>query len=128
MHEGAIMSTFDTWDSMPVRQVWDGVVARLVQSKLITMALVELEPDGVVPEHRHESEQLGFCIDGSLTFTVDGESRDCVPGSTWRILSWQPHSARVGPAGAVVAEVYSPVRADWEALPSLAARTTRWPA
>lgn len=121
------MSAFQTFAEVPPKQIWDGVVARLVQSELITMAFIELAPNSIVPEHRHVNEQLGFVIEGSLTFTVDGESRDCVPGSSWRILSDLPHSVRVGASGAVVAEVYSPVRADWTALPDLAQASTRWP-
>jgi quercetin dioxygenase-like cupin family protein len=121
------MTTFGELAAMPRKQIWDGVEARLVQSELITMTVIELAPGSVVPEHRHENEQLGFVIEGSLHFTVDGESRDCGPGSTWRILSGLPHSVRVGPDGAVVAEVYSPVRADWAALADTEPRPTRWP-
>lgn len=122
------MSTFDDQRSLPLTKIWDGVVARVVQSELITMAIVELEPNSVVPEHHHVNEQLGFVIEGSVEFTVGGETRTCTPGSTWRILADIPHHVRVGPEGAVVAEVYSPVRADWAALPTAPAAPPQWPA
>jgi quercetin dioxygenase-like cupin family protein len=122
------MRTFGELEKLPTREIWNGVIARVVQSELITMAIVELEPNSVVPEHHHVNEQLGFVIKGSVVFTVGGERRECTPGSTWRILADVPHDVRVGPEGAVVAEVYSPVRADWAALPESDPKPTRWPA
>jgi quercetin dioxygenase-like cupin family protein len=122
-----VSDTFAELASMPVKQIWTDVVARIVQSELITMAIVELAPNSVVPEHHHVNEQLGFVIAGSITFTVDGETRERGPGQSWRILADVPHDAVAGPAGAVVAEVYSPVRADWAALPDSPARTPSWP-
>ncbi len=119
--------TFAELASMPVKQIWTDVVARTVQSELITMAIVELAPNSAVPEHHHVNEQLGFVITGSITFTVDGETKERGPGESWRILADVPHDAVAGPAGAVVAEVYSPVRADWAALPDSPARTPIWP-
>ena len=80
----------------------------------MTLSLLELEPDTVVPEHSHENEQLGICIEGSLTFTIGGETREVVPGGTWRILGHVPHSVVTGPDGAVLVEVFSPIRADWQ--------------
>ncbi|WP_255949749.1 cupin domain-containing protein [Streptomyces odontomachi] len=113
--------------TMPVKQIWDGVRARIVQSELITMAIVELGPGAAVLGHQHANEQLGFVISGSLVFTVDGERRERGPGETWRIPAHVPHEATAGPQGAVVAEVYSPVRADWAALPDSPARRPAWP-
>lgn len=121
------MTTFAELDQLPIRKIWDGVTARIVQSELITMAVVELEPGSVVPQHHHVNEQLGFVISGSVVFRVDGQDHECGPGSTWRILANQPHDVRVGPEGAVVAEVYSPVRADWAQLPEAAPSAPVWP-
>lgn len=119
--------TFDHVDTIRPRRIWDGVLARLVQSELITMAIVELEPNAEVLEHQHVNEQLGFVIEGSITFTVDGETKQVGPGGTWRILADVPHNAQAGPEGATVAEVYSPVRADWAALDTEEPVQARWP-
>jgi len=119
--------TFQELADVPRTAIWDGVQARLVQSELITLAIVELAPNSVVPAHRHHNEQLGFVIQGSLRFTVDGETREFGPGGTWRILANVPHEARAGAEGAVVAEVYSPIRQDWAALAPLPATEPRWP-
>lgn len=120
--------TFSELPTLPVKEIWEDVVARVVQSDLITMAIVELAPNSVVPAHHHVNEQLGFVITGSVRFSVDGETRERRAGEAWRILADVPHEVQVGPEGAVVAEVYSPVREDWAALPDTAARPPAWPA
>src|SRR5205809_7921797 len=96
--------------------VWDGVTARVVAGERISLALVELEPDAVVPEHHHPHEQLGLVIEGEITFRVGDEERTLGPGGTWRITSDVPHEAKAGAEGAAVIDVFTPTREDWEAL------------
>ena len=88
---------------------------------------VELEPNAVVPEHRHANEQLGMVIRGRMHFTVDGETRDLGPGGTWRILGDRPHDVVAGPEGAVVIDVFTPVRSDWDEKPIVGTPAPRWP-
>ncbi len=121
-------STFHELAEVPPTRIWDGVLARMIHSELITMAIVELGPDTPVPLHQHHNEQLGFVITGSVRFTVDGETRTLGPGGNWRIFADVPHQAESGPGGAVVAEVYSPVRQDWVGLPTAAPSPPGWPA
>lgn len=108
-------------------QVWDGVRARRVQGDQLTLAIVELDPDAEVPEHAHPAEQNGMVIAGQMTFRIADEQRQLGPGGTWRILGGVRHSATAGPDGAVVIDTFSPIRADWEALPSLEPTNPRWP-
>jgi quercetin dioxygenase-like cupin family protein len=117
-------------ESVEIIDVWgEAVRARRIQGDRITLALLELAPNAVVPGHRHEAEQLGLVIEGSLTFTVGDERRELGPGGTWRIPSDTPHQVTTGPAGATVVDVFAPPRSDWDALPSSPARpATRWPA
>ena len=114
--------------SVPLLEVWGQTVrARRVQGDTITLAVVELDPNAIVPEHRHAAEQLGMVIRGEMHFTVDGETRVLGPGGTWRILSERPHNVQAGPEGAVVIDVFSPVRSDWDALNVAPATEPRWP-
>ena len=108
--------------------IWDGVAARIVLGERITMAVVELDPGGVVPEHDHPHEQLGLVIEGSVTFRVGEETRRLGPGGTWRIPGGAPHEARAGARGAVVVDIFTPTRDDWERIDRDAARPPRWPA
>ena len=113
---------------VPPLDVWgETVQARVIVGNNASLAVVELEPGAIVPEHRHEHEQLGLCIEGSITFTIDGVRRALGPGGTWRILSNLPHDAVAGPEGAIVVDIFAPVRADWGARPPSEPRPPRGP-
>lgn len=121
------MSAFGNVSSLELQRIWDGVHARIVHGDRITLGVLELDPNSVVPEHSHEHEQLGVCLSGSLVFRVGDESRQLGPGETWSIPGNVPHEVHVGPAGAVVLDVFAPTRDDWRQAPSADARTPRWP-
>ncbi|MBB3725010.1 cupin domain-containing protein [Nonomuraea dietziae] len=114
-------------NAIPPIRIWKDVLARVVQGEQLTLAVVELPPHGLVPEHRHVNEQIGLCLQGTLTFRVGQETRGLGPGGTWRILAHVPHEAQAGPEGAVVVEVFAPVRDDWAELEQAAPATPRWP-
>ena len=122
------MSNLTDIATVPVVDVWgEAARARRIEGERITLALLELAPDSVVPGHRHENEQLGMVITGSVTFTVGDETRELGPGGTWRIPSGTHHQVVSGPGGAIVVDVFSPIRSDWDALPSNPATTPSWP-
>jgi len=121
------MSTLNELAGVRPLQVWKGVIARAVEGDRVSLAVIELDPMSVVPEHSHENEQLGMVISGSVTFRVDDEVRELGPGGTWRIAPNRPHEVRVGPEGAVVIDVFAPARADWAALESLEPQAPQWP-
>ncbi len=107
--------------------VWEGIHARRVEGERMTLAIVELDPGAVAPEHTHPAEQHGIVLAGELRFRVGDEERLLRPGGTWRILSGVPHSAVAGPQGAVVIDVFSPRREDWHALTPIGLSAPRWP-
>jgi quercetin dioxygenase-like cupin family protein len=112
---------------LDLQAIWDGAAARSVHGERLTLAVVELDPGSVIPEHSHDHEQLGIVLRGDVTFRVGDETRALTAGGTWRIPSNVPHEVRVGPAGAVVIDAFAPVRDDWRDRESLA-RSPRWPA
>ena len=107
-------------------ELFGGVVARVVTGDRSTLAVVELDPNAVVPEHSHDNEQLGVLVAGSMTFRIADETRELAPGGTWRIPSNTPHDVKAGPDGAVAVESFVPARTDWEPLPRRTA-APRWP-
>lgn len=121
------MSTFGDLGSTDAQRIWDGVAARSVHGERLTMSVVELDPGAVVGEHRHDNEQLGIVISGSITFRVGDERQELGPGGTWRIPSDTPHEATAGPEGAVVIDIFAPVREDFRRLEPLEHRSPRWP-
>jgi quercetin dioxygenase-like cupin family protein len=121
------LAGFDDLRSLPLIQIWDTVAARTVHGERQSLAVVELDPNAVVPEHQHDNEQLGMVITGSLRFRIGEETRDLGPGETWSIPSNAPHEVVAGPEGAVVIDVFAPARADWLSLERTGERPPRWP-
>ena len=121
------MEPFADLSALPARQIWQSVTVRAVDGERLTLGVVELDPNAVVPEHRHDHEQLGLVLQGSLEFRVGDQKRQLAPGGTWRIPSNVPHEVIVGPEGAVVIDVFAPVRQDWVGMEPVPERQPRWP-
>jgi quercetin dioxygenase-like cupin family protein len=118
---------FDDVRELPLVRIWDGINARVLNGERLSFAVVELDPGVPLPEHHHEHEQLGVVIRGAITFRIGDETRELGPGETWTIPSNVPHEATAGPDGAVVIDVFAPVREDWAALEATEPREPRWP-
>jgi quercetin dioxygenase-like cupin family protein len=122
------MSAFEDIEAVGPLRIWDDVVAREIHGDQTTLAVVELEPGALVPEHQHVSEQLGLVITGTVEFRVADETQELGPGATWNIPAEVPHEVRAGAEGAVVIDVFSPTReADWAGLGREAPRAPNWP-
>ena len=122
------MSAFADLPEIAPHAIWDGLTGRVVEGERVTFAVIELEPDCVVPEHSHENEQLGVLVRGSVTFRIGDEVRELGPGATWRIPGGVPHDVQTGPDGAIVIEAFAPARADWAGLERLEPSAPLWPA
>ncbi len=83
--------------------------------------LIEFEPGAVVPLHSHPHEQLGIVLRGMQALVVDGEPHELGPMEGYVLPSGVEHSAYCGPDGALVIDIFQPVREDyrdrWHALP-----------
>jgi unsaturated pyranuronate lyase len=121
------VSAFDELSAIPPQQLLAGYLARAVHGEQVTLSVVEIEPNAELPEHQHANEQLGVAVVGSLHFRIGDEERQVGPGEIWTIPGSTPHSARGGPEGAVVIEVFAPPRTDWNALTALEPQRPRWP-
>ena len=58
--EAKAVSVFRTLDDIAPLPIWDGILARIVEGREITFAIVELEPHAVAKLHQHPNEQIGF--------------------------------------------------------------------
>lgn len=110
------MSRFEGVADLAPQRIWEGVTARAVHGERLTLALIELDPDSIVPEHAHDNEQVGIMVEGSFEMRVGGETRELRRGDTWSIPPDEPHEVRVGPEGAVVVEVWAPGREEWKTI------------
>jgi quercetin dioxygenase-like cupin family protein len=121
------MAVFRPVSDLSIVPIWDGIAARAIEGRTMTFAVVELDPNTPVQLHEHPNEQMGIVLTGSLRFAVGAEVRDLGPGDTYLIPGGVPHEARSGPSGAVVVDVFSPVREDWRRFTPQAPRPGTWP-
>jgi quercetin dioxygenase-like cupin family protein len=91
----------------------DGVTGRPLFGEGAMLNLIEFEPGAVVPLHSHPHEQLGVILSGSLIMVVDGESHELGPMDAIALPGGIEHSAVAGPEGAVMLDVFAPVREDY---------------
>ncbi|HEY8760154.1 MAG TPA: cupin domain-containing protein [Candidatus Dormibacteraeota bacterium] len=118
---------YDSFESVRPHRIWPGVLAHAVRTEHVTFALIDLAPNVAVAEHSHPNEQAGFIIQGTLTFTIGGETRELKPGDTYVIPGGIRHSAVAGPEGTVAVDIFSPPREDWAALERAEPRKASWP-
>ena len=66
-----------------------------VTAKAYTLIEVHIEPDGIMPSHRHAAFEEGMhVLDGSVRATLDGETYEATAGS-FLIIPWGlPHEIR----------------------------------
>ena len=96
-----------------------GVNGRPLFGEGAMLNLIEFEPGSTVPLHSHEHEQLGLVLRGTQALVVDGVPHELGPMEGYVLPGGVEHSAYCGPDGALVLDVFAPVREDylerWEA-------------
>ena len=78
--------------------------------------LVELDPGAVVAAHSHPHDQLGIVLSGEIVMIIEDEERPCHAMDAMHIPSGVVHGAYAGAEGAVVLDVFAPIREDFRAL------------
>jgi quercetin dioxygenase-like cupin family protein len=103
-------------DALPPFAMADGVRARALFGDGAMLNLVELDPGAIVAQHSHPHEQLGIGLSGLITMVIDGEEHPLGPMDAMHIPSGVVHGGYAGPEGALVIDVFVPVREDFRAL------------
>jgi quercetin dioxygenase-like cupin family protein len=104
---------FVSFDRVQPFQLADRVTAKALFGEGAMLNLVELEPGAVVARHRHPHEQLGLILRGALTLTVDGSDHLLREMDGYTLPGDIEHGATAGPEGALVLDVFRPVREDY---------------
>jgi quercetin dioxygenase-like cupin family protein len=93
-------------------------LTKLVVGDDVSVQRGVVEAGAAVPEHSHPHEQVGYVVEGTLTFVLeDGEERAVSAGESFALAGGEPHAAENRTEGRVVAiDVFSPPRteADWQ--------------
>ena len=84
----------------------------MISGEKAMVAQVFLKKDAVVPEHKHESEQITYILSGALKFHLEGREVIVRAGEVLHIPSWVPHRA-VALEDTLDVDIFSPIRTDW---------------
>ena len=101
-----------TWDKMEKEVLSSTIARKIISGEKAMVAQVFLAKGAVVPEHKHESEQITYILEGALKFQIDGKEIMVSAGEVLRIPSWMPHSA-VAMEDTLDLDIFAPIRHDW---------------
>ena len=104
---------FRSFRSLEGFQLADGVIAKPLFGHGAMLNLVELEPNATVARHSHPHEQLGVVLRGSMTLVVDGTDHPLEQMDGYTLPGGVEHQGIAGPEGALVLDVFQPVREDY---------------
>jgi quercetin dioxygenase-like cupin family protein len=104
---------FVRFDDVRSFQLIEGVGGRPLFGEGAMINLIDFEPGSTVPLHSHPHEQLGIVLRGMQALVVDGVARELGPLEGYVLPGGVEHSAYTGPEGALVLDVFSPVREDY---------------
>ncbi len=86
----------------------------LLSGKRLTFVYVEVEPNGVVPEHSHPHEQMGICLEGKAEFSNEGKMTIVKAGMVYWIPSNEKHGVKViSDKPGIFLDVFSPPREEY---------------
>jgi quercetin dioxygenase-like cupin family protein len=101
-------------DATRAFELAQGVSGRPLFGEAAMLNLIRFEPEATVPLHSHPHEQLGIVLEGMQALVVDGEAHELGPFEAYVLPGGVEHSAYCGPQGALVLDVFTPVREDYE--------------
>ena len=90
-----------------------GVSGRPLFGEGAMLNLIDFAAGATVPAHSHEHEQLGIVLRGMQALEVDGVAHELGPLDGYVLPGGVEHSAYCGPEGALVLDVFRPVREDY---------------
>jgi quercetin dioxygenase-like cupin family protein len=100
------------WDEEPIDQLNPSIGRQMLNGRAMTLARITLASGAVVPEHRHDNEQIATVLAGRLRFVVGDEEQVVREGESVLIPSDVPHTVEAL-VDSVVLDAFAPRREDW---------------
>ena len=99
-------------DSLPAREIFPGLRARLIHTDRVTHSWVEVDAGATFPEHQHPQEQIVTVLEGELELIVEGKMHRLKPGNVFVIPPDARHSGG-GITRCRVLDAFAPARDDY---------------
>jgi quercetin dioxygenase-like cupin family protein len=90
-----------------------GIQIQPVIGESLMTCWIAMEPGAIVAEHSHVNEQLGVVVEGSVSITAAGETREMVVGDAYVVPTDLAHSGVAGAEGVLLVETFVPIREEY---------------
>ena len=90
-----------------------GIQIQPVIGESLMTCWIAMEPGAIVAEHSHVNEQLGVVVEGSISITAAGETREMVVGDAYVVPTDLAHSGVAGADGVLLVETFVPIREEY---------------
>jgi quercetin dioxygenase-like cupin family protein len=90
-----------------------GIQIQPVIGEALMTCWITMEPGAIVAEHSHVNEQLGVVVEGSVSISAAGETREMVVGDAYVVPSGLPHHGVAGADGVLLVETFVPIREEY---------------
>jgi quercetin dioxygenase-like cupin family protein len=98
--------------TIPVREIFPGLRARLIHTERVSHSWVDVDAGASFPEHQHPHEQIVSVLEGELELIVEGVAHRLTPGLVFVIPPNAKHSGR-GVTACRVLDAFAPARDDY---------------
>jgi len=95
------------------KQILPGIFLRSFFGEQMTLAVIDIEANGVIPLHSHVHEQVGMVVEGVAELTVAGETRQSKPGDVYTVPGNVLHGVTAGDQPVKLVEVFYPTREEF---------------
>ncbi len=96
------------------RTLAEGLETRIFPGENVMHSDVRIGPNKSGEIHSHPQEQWGVLLEGSGVRTQDGVEHEVRVGNFWQTPGNVPHAFRAGSEGAVVLDIFSPPRDEYQ--------------
>jgi quercetin dioxygenase-like cupin family protein len=105
--------SFFSVSELPGTEMLPGIVRRAVHLEHTMMTFFDFEPDSIVPEHNHPHEQITYVVQGSMEFTMGGETHILRAGEGVCCPPGVSHGAVILDEPTVAIDAWYPVREEY---------------
>jgi len=113
VNTGAASAVQQDWTTLPSEPIAEGISRQMVWGDRVMVCRLTFAPGVVTAVHSHPHEQIALVERGRVRFTVDGRDYLASAGDILHFRSGCEHGATILDEGAVVIDIFSPVREDF---------------
>lgn len=99
--------------AITAKEIIPGFFAKFIHAERTTTAYWDIVADSVLPEHKHEHEQIMNVIEGEFEIEIEGESLKLYSDDVVVIPPNIPHSGKAITHCKII-DIFSPTREDYK--------------